>query len=46
MEKFTPKSGSESMQDIGKYMAILEKQADGSWKYTHFIWNTDIPQPQ
>jgi uncharacterized protein (TIGR02246 family) len=42
-EKITPKAGGESMQALGKYIAILEKQADGSWKYTHVIWNSDTP---
>jgi ketosteroid isomerase-like protein len=29
--------------DTGKYMSIWKKQADGSWKVTSQIWNSDLP---
>lgn len=44
-EKWTPKTGGEQVQEVGKYIAVLEKQTDGSWKYTHLIWNSDNPLP-
>lgn len=30
-------------RDEGKYMQILTKQADGSWKITRDIWNSNLP---
>ena len=35
----------EPYQDAGKYMAICEKQADGTWLMKVAIWNSDIPLP-
>jgi uncharacterized protein (TIGR02246 family) len=29
--------------DHGKYLEVLEKQADGTWKCTADIWNSDLP---
>lgn len=42
---FTPKAGGEPVQEEGKYIWILHRQADGSWKYAHSIWNSDNPPP-
>lgn len=36
---------SEPMQERGKWMAIWQKQADGSWLMSHDIWNSDMPLP-
>ena len=44
-EKLTPKAGGEPTQDDGKYMVILQKQAEGSWKLALDIWNSDNPLP-
>jgi uncharacterized protein (TIGR02246 family) len=41
----TPKAGGEAIQDNGKYLWILKRQSDGSWKYARFIWNSDNPPP-
>lgn len=30
----------------GKYVEILKKQADGSWKIVHDIWNASGPAPR
>jgi ketosteroid isomerase-like protein len=29
--------------ESGKYLGIARRQADGSWRYTDMIWNTDQP---
>jgi uncharacterized protein (TIGR02246 family) len=34
-----PKDGSEPIRSTSKYLNILERQQDGSWKTTHDIWN-------
>jgi uncharacterized protein (TIGR02246 family) len=43
--KFTPKAGGDTMQEEGKEIWILKRQADDSWKCSHIIWNTDSPPP-
>ena len=40
---FTPRAGGEPTEDNGKYIVILEKQPDGSWKIALDIWNSDNP---
>ena len=42
---FTPKAGGESMQEAVKGLHIYRRQADGSWKMTHDVWNTDASPP-
>jgi len=34
-----------SMSETGTYVAILRRQADGSWKVTRDIWHSDSPAP-
>jgi uncharacterized protein (TIGR02246 family) len=36
-----PKSGGEEMYSESKYLNILERQSDGTWKTTHDIWNSN-----
>jgi uncharacterized protein (TIGR02246 family) len=43
--KLTPKAGGETMEDTGKYLNILKRQPDGSWKIARHIWNSDKPLP-
>jgi ketosteroid isomerase-like protein len=44
-ETFTM-GGSEEMEaDVGKILAILRKQPDGSWLITRWITNSDLPLP-
>ena len=38
-----PKAGGEQVQRTGKFMNVLRKQADGSWKYAQAIFNFDRP---
>jgi len=37
---------SIEINDNGKYLVLLKKQADGSWKVTREIWNSDLPMSQ
>jgi uncharacterized protein (TIGR02246 family) len=39
----TPKQGGEALKSTAKYMNILKRQPDGSWKTTHDIWNSNEP---
>jgi uncharacterized protein (TIGR02246 family) len=35
------KSSGDTLYSTSKYLNILERQADGSWKTTHDIWNAN-----
>ncbi len=39
----TPKAGGEAVLVDGKYMTILQKQADRSWKIHRDIFNSNVP---
>ena len=39
----TPKAGGESIQDIGKYITVYERQPAGAWKIARDIWNSNNP---
>lgn len=39
----TPKEGGESLSVDGKFMTILQRQADGSWKIHRDIFNSNVP---
>ncbi len=41
--EMTPKAGGKKIEGTGKFMNILRKQADGSWKYAQAIFNYDKP---
>jgi len=41
----TPKAGGGPMNDTGKYLVLLQKQVDGSWKVTRDMQNSDMPMP-
>ncbi|NBC03051.1 MAG: SgcJ/EcaC family oxidoreductase [Bacteroidetes bacterium] len=36
-----PKNGTESSSSTSKYLNILQRQPDGTWKTTHDIWNSN-----
>ncbi|MFQ5797807.1 MAG: YybH family protein [Bacteroidota bacterium] len=36
----------EAVSDTGKYLLILRKQPDGSWRWAVDIWNSDQPLPE
>jgi ketosteroid isomerase-like protein len=33
------------MTDKGKYLVVMKRQPDSSWKVAVDIWNSDLPQP-
>ncbi len=39
----TPTEGGEAMVETFKGIHIYQRQADGSWKMTHDVWNFDAP---
>lgn len=38
-----PKGGGDSMDDIGKYITIYERQSGGDWGIARDIWNSNKP---
>jgi len=40
-QSITPKDGGDTTQEVGKWVLILERQADDSWRITTDIWNAD-----
>ncbi len=40
----TPREGGQPRQLAGKYIYILQRQADGAWKISRSIWNRN-PSP-
>lgn len=39
----TPKAGGEDIKVDGKYVTILQKQPDGTWKIYRDIFNSNVP---
>ena len=39
--RLTPRNGGASTVATAKYLNILQRQPDGSWKTTHDIWNSN-----
>lgn len=39
----TPKEGGDSLEIKGKFLTILRKQVDGSWKIAIDCFNSDTP---
>lgn len=44
-QRMSLKNGAASIELRGKYVAILEREPDSSWKLSRTIWNSDIPAP-
>jgi uncharacterized protein (TIGR02246 family) len=42
----TPKEEGEPVEDNGKWLNILQRQADGAWKIHRNIWNSNNPLPE
>ena len=40
-----PQSGGGIINDSGKYIVLLKKDASGTWWITHAIYNSDNPPP-
>lgn len=43
--KLLPKAGGRPIAIDGKYMTILARQPDGSWKIHRDIFNSNVPPP-
>lgn len=42
-----PKRGGDARSSTAKYINIMKREADGSWKTTHDIWNgNEMPNKQ
>jgi uncharacterized protein (TIGR02246 family) len=41
----TPKAGGGAIQDVGKYITLYQRQANGSWLMARDIWNSSNPPP-
>jgi uncharacterized protein (TIGR02246 family) len=44
--KGTPKAGGPAVEDHGKFLVILQRQPDGSWKVARDMDNSDRPLSQ
>jgi uncharacterized protein (TIGR02246 family) len=42
----TPKDDGEPIESRGKWIKVLKRQSDGSWKFSRNIWNSDSPPPE
>jgi uncharacterized protein (TIGR02246 family) len=38
-------AGSAGIADSGKYVVVMKRQPDGTWKLAVDIWNTSMPLP-
>jgi uncharacterized protein (TIGR02246 family) len=43
-ESLVPKAGGKAEKYDGKYLTILEKQANGSWKVIRDCFNSNVPE--
>jgi uncharacterized protein (TIGR02246 family) len=44
-QSLMPMKGGAVVDDHGKYVVLLKKDAGGSWLITHAIYNSDLPPP-
>lgn len=44
-QSLMPQKGSGMVEDKGKYIVLLKKDAGGAWLITHTIYNSDNPPP-
>ena len=42
---FVVKDASGAVVDSGKYLAVMQRQADGKWLMIRDTWNSDTPPP-
>jgi uncharacterized protein (TIGR02246 family) len=43
-ESMVPKAGGETWEYDGKYLTVLERQSDGSWKVARDCFNSNVPE--
>ena len=43
--KVAPAAGGAPIEDQGNFLAIHQRQIDGTWKVTRNIWNSTLPAP-
>lgn len=43
--KVAPAAGGSAIEDRGNFLAIWQRQPDGSWKAKYDIWNSTLPVP-
>lgn len=43
--KVAPTAGGSEIEDRGNFLAIWQRQPDGSWKAKYDIWNSTLPVP-
>jgi len=43
---WVPRDGGDPEPEDSKEIVILKRQPDGSWKISHYIWNSSDPLPQ
>lgn len=44
-QNLMPMKGGAIIDDHGKYVVLLKKDASGAWWVTHAIYNSDLPLP-
>lgn len=44
-QSLMPMKGGAVVDDRGKYVVLLKKDASGTWWVTHSIYNSDVPLP-
>jgi uncharacterized protein (TIGR02246 family) len=44
-QQLMPMKGGPIVDDTGKYVVLLKKDASGGWSITHAIYNSDLPLP-
>ena len=44
-EEMTIDASGKPVKERGKYVKVWQKQADGTWKCSADIWNSDLPVP-
>lgn len=43
MDLTPKKAGAKPLKDEGKYIEVMKRQNDGTWKIVYDIWNSNPP---